>query len=114
MRNYIIANGNTTYILEEVTAPKAARAICSPDYKEYSTIWDAYKNPSYRKEAAWRYCVDMCRALDGQNIRITAAGCQTFSVKFEFLHPESGELCTAYITRDYNRFAYPNRIKKTA
>ena len=105
MKNIITANGNTVYVLQEVTAPKMVRAICSADYKNYSSIWDAYKCPSYAKERAWLYCVDMCRALSGYNLRIVAAGIQTFSVKFEFLHPATGAECTAYITRDYNRFA---------
>ena len=67
-----------------------------------SNIWEAYVKPSGRKVAAWHDCENMCRALDGFGLCITGAGCQTFSVMFDFAHPETGELMRAHITRDYN------------
>lgn len=65
-------------------------------------IWQAYDKPSYLKVEAWHDCENMCRELDGFGLCITGAGCQTFSVMFDFAHPETGELMRAHITRDYN------------
>lgn len=65
-------------------------------------IWHAYDKPSWRKVVAWHYCENMCRGLDGFGLCITSAVCQTFSVMFDFVHPETGELMRAHITRDYN------------
>jgi len=67
-------------------------------------IFEAYSKPSREKIKAWEYCKDLCAALDGYMLTITAHGCQTFSVCFYFPHPESGKECFAYITRDYNSF----------
>lgn len=69
-------------------------------------IWQAYDRPSARKVAAWHDCENMCRECDGFGLCITAASCQTFSVMFDFAHPETGELMRAHITRDYNHLYY--------
>ena len=71
-----------------------------------SNIWQAYDRPSNRKVKAWHDCEEMCRDCDGYGLCITAAGCQTFSVMFDFAHPETGELMRAHITRDYNHLYY--------
>ena len=68
------------------------------------TLWDAYKNPSVYKERAYNYCRELSAKYNGYNFRICGHGCQTFSVTFNFNHPETGEICTAWITRDNNRF----------
>ena len=75
-------------------------------YSVAPNIWQAYDKPSGLKVAAWHKCENMCRELDGWGLCITAAGCQTFSVMFDFANPETGELMRAHITRDYNHLYY--------
>lgn len=72
------------------------------------TLDEAYKNPSRYKWVAYHRCLDLCASLDGFDFRITAAGCQTFSVCFWYWGKETGALCFAYITRDYDRFCFVN------
>lgn len=69
-------------------------------------IWQAYDRPSSLKVRAWHDCENMCRELDGYGLCITAAGCQTFSVMFDFANPETGELMRAHITWWYNHLYY--------
>ena len=69
-------------------------------------IWQAYDKPSELKVAAWHDCENMCRELNGWNLCISAVGCQTFSVMFDFINPDTGELMRAHITRDYNHLYY--------
>lgn len=71
-----------------------------------SNIWQAYDRPSGLKVAAWHDCESMCRDCDGVGLCITAAGCQTFSVMFDFAHPETGMMMRAHITRYYNHLYY--------
>lgn len=69
-------------------------------------IWQAYGRPSARKVAAWHDCEAMCRECAGYGLCITAVGCQTFSVMFDFMNPDTGELMRAHITRDHNHLYY--------
>lgn len=69
-------------------------------------IWQAYDKPSERKVAAWYHCKNMCKELNGDGLCITEAGCQTFSVMFDFVNLDTGELMRAHITRDYNHLYY--------
>ena len=78
------------------------------NWKACTDIYDAYKNPSRRKVVAFNRCKDLCEQLGGFDFRITAAGCQTFSVCFKYWGKETGALCFAYITRDYDRFCFVN------
>ena len=82
------------------------RKSAPPKYEVAPNIWQAYDRPSERKVAAWHGCESMCRDCDGFGLCITAAGCQTFSVMFDFAHPDTGVLMRAYITRDYNHLYY--------
>lgn len=95
-----------TFYLEEVTAPKQAARINAKDRTTYRELWECYGRYSDAKRNAYDYCKRLCFACGGSNLRIVAAGVQTFSVKFDFCHPDNGACCTAYITRDYNRYAY--------
>ena len=75
-------------------------------YEVAPNIWQAYDRPSEYKVAAWHDCEHMCRDGDGFGLCITGASCQTFSVMFDFAHPDTGELMRAHITRDYNHLYY--------
>lgn len=91
---------------EEVTAPKMRgyyNAVAN-SRRGYLDIYDAYKNPSYYKTRSFRFWQGVCKSLRGENLRITSANCQSYTVVFDFVHPYDGDLCTAYITKDYTRF----------
>ena len=105
-----IANGYTTNADFLDCTPRngyVARLKADTEFRYiFRDIWDAYEKPSDRKVYAWEWCKALCKALHGENIRITSRNCMVFSVAFEFYHPETGAFCSALITRDYNRFAY--------
>ena len=75
-------------------------------YPVAPNIWQAYDRPSALKVAAWGDCEQMCRDCDGYGLCVTAAGCQTFSVMFDFMNPVTGELMRAHITRYHNHLYY--------
>lgn len=72
----------------------------STDYE----LWHVYDNYSDSKYNALEYCRELQYQLGGRRLRIISHNCMVFTVGFEFDHPRTGELCFAYITRDYNRF----------
>ena len=82
------------------------RKAAPPKHVVALNIWQAYDKPSDRKVAAWHDCEHMCWDCDGYGLCITGANCMTFSVMFDFVHPETGELMRAHITRDYNHLYY--------
>lgn len=88
------------------TAPREKKTALYPDYNPVYDIYSAYERPSIYKVRAWNECRALCAALNGFNLRITGHNCMAFTVKFEFTHPENGALCTAWITKDYDRFCY--------
>lgn len=70
------------------------------------TLSDVYDSWSAAKERAYDYCRRLCEDLNGWDFCITGSNCMTFSVMFDFEHPDTGELMRAYITKDYNRVYY--------
>lgn len=98
------------YYLRRVTAPKMVKYINALNdgvfsyYGLITDIYDAYKNPSIYKIRAWNYCKEMCNKYGGYNLKINSYNCQSFTCTFEFVHPIDGNLCVAYLTRDYSRF----------
>lgn len=94
--------------MENVRAnTKKAAGIRSTYYyalqRGYSDIYEAYKRPSIYKVRAWHDCLDLCRSMNGWNIRIAAAGCQLFSVTFLYSDPDTGVIRVCWITRDHVR-----------
>lgn len=67
-------------------------------------LWHVYGSYSSAKINAFNYCERLMNDLNGWGLRIISHNIMQFTVGFEFDHPETGELCFAYITRDYNRF----------
>lgn len=70
------------------------------------TLDDVYERPSAAKRHAFAYCKKLCDAYGGWDFCISAHNCMTFSVMFDFMHPETGELMRAYITKTYNHAYY--------
>ena len=95
---------NTSKKNQRIARDAASWAYSGRNWKNYKDIFEAYKNPSIRKVRAFEYCKNLCAELNGFDLVIPAAGCQTFSVCFKFY--DEGRLCYAYITRDYDRFCY--------
>lgn len=89
------------------TAQAAAAWAYSPrNWKSAADIYGAYKTPSIYKLRAFERCKELCAKMRGRDLIISAAGCQTFSVVFRFTDSTNGKEAVAYITRDYDRFAY--------
>jgi hypothetical protein len=74
-------------------------------YSSDTELEDVYGRYSAAKAKAFRYCEELCEELNGRGLCIMAHNTMTFTVGFEFPHPETGEACIAKITRDYNYFA---------
>ena len=70
------------------------------------TIWDAYENPSYNKEKAYRRCVEKAKALGADEWRIPSKN--TFQFSFSAIYPdkETGELRLMYETA-CNSYDFP-------
>lgn len=69
----------------------------------YSDIYDAYERPSRYKVSAWNDCKELCKSLNGFNLRIASRNTCKFTVTFGYFDPVDGDLRVAYITRDYDR-----------
>ena len=52
---------------------------------KWSTLYEAYKNPSVAKRAAWERVLERVKELAGYDVRICHAGCQVFSVGFKYV-----------------------------
>lgn len=74
-------------------------------YSDDTKLEDVYGRYSAAKARAFRYCEELCEELNGYCLCITGHNSQAFTVGFEFPHPETGEICLAKITKDYNYFA---------
>ena len=67
-------------------------------------LGDVYGRFSHNKNIAMKRCVDLMMSLHGRRLRILSHNSFSFTVGFEFPHPETGGLCFAYITPSYDRF----------
>lgn len=72
----------------------------------YTDIYDAYEKPSVYKVRAWDYCKRLCAEKNGRDLIITGKNCMKFSAVFKFKEEGTGRDCFAYITKDYDRYAY--------
>jgi len=95
---------NTSKQNQKIARAVAEWAYSGKNWKVCRDIYEAYKNPSVYKVRAWERCKALCAEMGGFNLVISAAGVQTFSVVFTFTDEETGVVCYAYITRDYDRF----------
>ena len=81
-----------------------ANARCHKISNMYD-IDDAYSNCSHAKRNAWEYCKKLCADYDGWDLRIISKNTFAFSAGFYFISKETGCICFAYITKDYDRYA---------
>lgn len=95
---------NTSKRGQKIAREAAEFAYSGRNWKVCRDIYEAYKTPSVYKVRAFERCKALCAEMNGFDLVISAAGCQTFSVVFSFMDEETGVLCYAYITRDYDRF----------
>lgn len=80
---------------------KAPRMYC-----EGYNLSDVYKCYSRAKEKAFNYCRELCQKYNGCGLCISSHNSQTFTVMFNFEHPETGREMVAKITRSYNHAYY--------
>lgn len=55
---------------------------------------DVYGSWSGAKERAWRECYEKCNAVNGTNFHICSHNGWAFSVAWEFINQETGEVMT--------------------
>lgn len=88
-------------------SPKRARdyyrRMLISDARELS---DVYADCSDAKRKAYEYCLKLFEKYHGTNFRIVGHNCMTFTVAFEGVMPETGEVGIFVITRSYDYF-YP-------
>lgn len=65
----------------------------------YVDLNTAYCKCSQAKEEAWEYCKSLCEEYDGYGLRVIGRNVNYFTAGFMFPHPDTGELCFAYITK---------------
>lgn len=63
-----------------------------------SSIWDAYKTPSYHKAQAWRHCEALCESLNGWDLRICGHNSMFFTAGFKAI--VDGARVFVYITKE--------------
>lgn len=78
-----------------------------------SELRNVYGTYSEDKEMAMNHCKAIKSELDGQYGIIIGHNSYTFSYGFQFVNPETGALCFAYITKDYDRFCEIDPSKVT-
>ena len=81
---------------------KADELIRNYNYSKTITLWEAYGRPSYAKEKAYDYCLNLKEKFNGYAGCITTFNTNIFTYGFLFHHPETDELYLAYITPSYN------------
>ena len=69
-------------------------------------IFKAYAKPSRAKIEAWEYCKALCKDKNGDSLIISGHSPMKFSAVFKFKEEGTGRDCFAYITKDYDRYAY--------
>lgn len=100
-----------TKVIEQAKNDKKNARIAKNHYQAYLNsdcryLWHCYSNPSKYKEEALYRCYNLMNQLCGTDLRIISYNSMQFTVGFEFVDFETGELMFAYITRDYDRFTY--------
>lgn len=94
--------------MKEITR-KSERNMMIGQYRVWQNssnteLYHIYGKFSQAKINAFERCKALMQSLGGEGLRILGHNCDTFSVGFEFPNPETGAMCFAYITKDYDRF----------
>lgn len=76
-------------------------------YSSAKELYQVYGSYSQAKVNAMEYCKEMMEKYNGYDLCIISHNCNVFSVGFIF-KDDDGKKIFAYITRDYDRFAYLN------
>lgn len=94
LNDVVLKLENTKLIREQYN-----RYLKSDEYD----IWDAYKQPSRRKEKAWEACIEDCEKHDGHGLKIAGHNTCTFSAGFLF-NDDFGNEIYCHITPYYDRY----------
>lgn len=75
-----------------------ANRIRLADYNRafMTSIWQAYKKPSYNKQKAFAYIEECCNVLNGYGLKIVNKN--TFNFTAAFLYEKDGQTCMQYHT----------------
>lgn len=88
---------------------KSEREMLEYQYKIWNRsndteLYHVYGKFSANKARAFERCKELMYKYGGRGLRILSHNSFSFTVGFEFPHPETGVLCFAYITPSYDRY----------
>ena len=95
---------NTSKANQRIARAAAEFAYSGNKWNVCRTLDEAYGRYSTAKARAYEYCRRLYDEMGGFDFVISSHNCMVFSVCFKFIDDETGVLCYAYITRDYDRF----------
>lgn len=85
------------------TTQQVKTAYCHYLNSRLYTLRDCYERPSYNKERAFDYCLELVQKYNGRQPRII--GYNTMQFSFGFIGSYDGNKpAFFYITRDYDRY----------
>ena len=77
----------------KATTKRGENMINRASYNEGFKLWDVYGKVSQAKQNAWEYCYSLfCKENGAINFRITSHNSFSFSVAWDIINPETGEL----------------------
>lgn len=59
---------------------------------------DVYGKCSSRKRDAWRYCENLCRNLNGTDLKVVSFNMNVFTAGFQFIDKDTGVVRYMHIT----------------
>lgn len=77
------------------------RRMLNSEARELSDVYDSCSDAKHK---AYDYCLELFEKYHGTNFRIVGHNCMVFTVAFEGVLPETGEVGIFVITRDYDYF----------
>lgn len=66
------------------------------------TLHHAYDRPSYAKERAWKYCLDLMEKFNGYGLKVISYNTFMFTAGFMFTDSKTGVLQFMFITPNYD------------
>lgn len=88
---------------------KRETELLEANYRTYlnsdaTELWDVYGSFSTNKARAFNSCKELCKSLDGENLKIISHNCHIFTAGFTFFNNETGAQSFAFITPLHDRY----------
>ena len=73
---------------------KGQRVLAMARRYEGYYLWDVYDRFSQAKQKAWEWCLEQCKQDEGEHFHICSHNSHRFTVAWEYMNKETGELMT--------------------